>query len=48
MGTKKPEAPTSSSSIDVIMQLERLAKLKEQGILSEEEFQAQKHKILGP
>ncbi len=31
---------------DVILQLERLAKLKEQGILAEEEFQAQKKKIL--
>lgn len=34
------------SSDDVITQLERLAKLKEQGILSDEEFLSQKNKIL--
>ena len=32
---------------DVVSQLERLAALKEQGILTEEEFAAQKAKILG-
>ncbi len=32
---------------DIISQLERLAELKEKGILTEEEFQAQKAKILG-
>jgi len=37
---------TSSPSLDIIEQLERLAKLKEQGILTEEEFQIQKKKIL--
>jgi hypothetical protein len=31
---------------DVIAQLEKLAKLKEDGVLSEEEFQAQKAKLL--
>jgi len=35
------------NSNEVITQLERLAKLKEQGILTEEELQAQKKKILG-
>lgn len=38
---------TTSDSNDVVVQLEGLAKLKEQGILTEEEFQAQKKKILG-
>jgi len=46
MGTKKPEVPTSSGSNDVITQLERLAKLRDQGILTEEEFQQQKTKIM--
>lgn len=34
-------------AVDVASQLERLAKLKEQGHLTEEEFQAQKKKLLG-
>jgi hypothetical protein len=38
---------SSNDQNNVILQLERLAKLKEQGILSDEEFQAQKKKILG-
>lgn len=37
---------TASKDNDFISQLERLAKLKEQGILTEEEFQTQKEKIL--
>jgi len=32
---------------DIISQLERLDALKDQGILTKEEFQAQKEKILG-
>ncbi len=42
-------APAPSGGVDdeVVAQLERLAKLKDQGILTEEEFQAQKSKILG-
>jgi hypothetical protein len=39
--------PAASNPNDVIVQLERLAKLKEQGILTEEELQARKKKILG-
>jgi len=39
-------APAQTSSGDVITQLERLAELKEQGILSEEEFLTLKKKIL--
>ena len=37
-------APTQE---DTISQLERLGALKDQGVLTEEEFQAQKAKILG-
>ena len=36
----------SSGSNDVLDQLEKLGKLKDQGVLSEEEFQQQKNKIL--
>ena len=41
------QAPVTSSSDDVVSQLERLASLMEKGILSQEEFQAQKKKLLG-
>jgi TM2 domain-containing membrane protein YozV len=40
-------AAISTDSNDVITQLEKLSKLKEKGILTEEEFQAHKKKILG-
>jgi hypothetical protein len=40
-----PAAPAPEE--DVITQLERLGALKAQGILTEEEFQAQKAKLLG-
>ena len=40
-----PVAPAPEE--DVITQLERLGALKAQGILTEEEFQAQKAKLLG-
>jgi hypothetical protein len=43
--TPAPAAPAGSSS--VIDQLKELAELKNQGILTEEEFAAQKAKILG-
>jgi hypothetical protein len=39
-----PAAPAESSTID---QLKELGQLKEQGILTEEEFAAQKAKLLG-
>ena len=42
-----PQSASPDSQEDVISQLERLAALKDQGILTEEEFQAQKAKILG-
>lgn len=38
--------PTAMPAADPIAQLERLGKLREQGVLSEDEFQAQKAKIL--
>ena len=44
--TKPQQAPPPPQQ-DVVSQLERLAALKDQGILTEEEFQAQKAKILG-
>jgi hypothetical protein len=40
-------APAPASQDDTISQLERLGKLKDQGVLTDEEFQAQKAKILG-
>jgi hypothetical protein len=42
-----PPAPTPAPQDDSISQLERLGALKDQGVLTEEEFQAQKAKILG-
>lgn len=43
------DAPASSAApaADPIAQLERLAKLKESGALTDEEFQSQKAKLLG-
>jgi len=38
---------SENTSPDTITQLERLAKLKEQGVLTEEEFQKEKSKIVG-
>ena len=40
-------APAPAQEVDVASQLERLADLKDQGILTEEEFAAQKAKLLG-
>jgi len=42
-----PQQTINQSPIDVADQLERLAKLKENGVLSDEEFAQQKSKILG-
>ena len=41
------EPPVQAQQDDVITQLERLGALKDQGILTEEEFAAQKAKLLG-
>ena len=44
----EPEpAPAPAPEEDVITQLERLGALKAQGILTDEEFEAQKAKLLG-
>lgn len=43
---KKPAAAAPSGGTDIASQLERLATLKERGHLTEEEFQAQKKKLL--
>lgn len=40
-------APAASSTGDQLAELEQLGKLKEQGILTEEEFAAKKAQILG-
>lgn len=43
-----PPAPApAASSTDVVEQLKGLAELRDQGILTEEEFAAQKAKVLG-
>ena len=42
-----PPPPPPAPEEDVITQLERLGALKEQGILTDEEFAAQKAKLLG-
>ena len=42
-----PPPPSGGISDDAIQQLKELGALKEQGILTEEEFVAQKAKILG-
>lgn len=42
----KPIAPAGDSN-NIVAKLEGFANLKERGILTEEEFQAQKKKILG-
>ncbi len=40
-------APAAPPATDTVTQLKELAELKSQGILTDEEFQAQKAKILG-
>ena len=46
--TPPPQAPLPPApEDDMITQIERLAALKDQGILTEEEFAAQKAKLLG-
>jgi Short C-terminal domain len=42
-----PPAPAPAAAPDPIAQLKELAELKDQGVLTEEEFAAQKAKILG-
>ena len=42
-----PPPPSAPAEVDTVAQLKELAQLKEAGILTEEEFAAQKAKILG-
>jgi hypothetical protein len=42
-----PAAPAAPAAPDYAAELKQLAALKEQGILSEEEFEAKKKQILG-
>ena len=42
-----PAAPAQSAANDSLGALERLAKLHEQGILTDEEFQQKKKDLLG-
>lgn len=42
----QPAAAPAAAPIDIVGQLERLANLKAKGILTDEEFQAQKQKLL--
>jgi membrane protease subunit (stomatin/prohibitin family) len=42
-----PEAPAEAPAEDPYAQLEKLGQLHEQGILTDEEFAAQKAKLLG-
>ena len=42
-----PAAPAAPSEDDVIAQIEKLGALKDKGLLTEEEFTAQKAKLLG-
>jgi putative oligomerization/nucleic acid binding protein len=44
---QKPEAPPAPDLMDPAEQLRELSELREQGILSEEEFAAEKKKLLG-
>ena len=43
---QQPVAPVTAAAPDMVTQLKELAGLKDQGILTEEEFAAQKAKIL--
>jgi Short C-terminal domain len=43
----EPQAPAAAAEPDYVAELEQLAQLKAQGILSDEEFEAKKKQILG-
>jgi hypothetical protein len=46
-GAPAPPAPTPSGGVDTVAQLEKLAKLRDSGALTDAEFEQQKAKILG-
>ncbi|MBW9211134.1 SHOCT domain-containing protein [Mumia sp. zg.B21] len=46
MTGSSPSAPAESGGTDAVSQLERLAALQQQGLLTPEEFAAQKARIL--
>ena len=43
-----PPPPAAAPEVDVVSQLKGLAELRDQGVLTDAEFAAQKAKILGP
>jgi hypothetical protein len=45
-GSPSPEPPATAGMDDRLDQLERLARLREQGLLTEDEFAQQKRRIL--
>jgi len=45
-GQADAAAPAPQSSGDVYAELERLAELKDKGVLTDAEFEVQKHKLL--
>jgi Short C-terminal domain len=47
MGSQFQQAPGAGGADDTVGQLERLAALRDSGVLSEDEFQEQKRRILG-
>jgi len=47
MGQQAAAAPPPAAEEDPIAQIEKLGELKEKGLLTEEEFSAQKAKLLG-
>jgi hypothetical protein len=43
----QPDAPVAPDSDEQFDQLQRLGQLRDEGILTEQEFEAKKHQILG-
>jgi hypothetical protein len=46
-GAPPASASTAKADVDVVSRLERLAKLRDTGVITNDEFDSQKHKILG-
>ena len=47
MTTQASAAPAGNSLDDQLVQIQKLSAMKDQGLLTEEEFQAKKRQILG-